>query len=63
MTKYDSGDEMRGRIRDTFSENIANQSELLNYFTKNPSNLRTRKEREKIPTNRQIPWKLPRLGF
>ena len=46
MTKYDAGDEMRGRVRDTFSENIANQAELLNYFTKNPSNLRTRKERE-----------------
>tara|TARA_R100001509_G_C4776807_1_gene184940 strand:- start:68 stop:409 length:342 start_codon:yes stop_codon:yes gene_type:complete len=48
MTKYDSGDEMRSRIRDTFSENIANQAELLNYFTKNPSNLRTRKEREEM---------------
>lgn len=48
MTKYDAGNEMRGRIRDTFSENIANQAELLNYFTKNPSNLRTRKEREEM---------------
>ena len=48
MTKYDAGDEMRGRVRDTFSENIANQAELLNYFTKNPSNLRTRKEREEM---------------
>ena len=46
--KYDAGQEMRTSIRDTFSEILGTQNELRNHFTKNPVNLRLRKEQEEL---------------
>ena len=46
--KYDAGQEMRTSIRDTFSEIMGTQIELRNHFTKNPPNLRFRKEQEEL---------------
>tara|TARA_R100001126_G_C4741749_1_gene108739 strand:- start:29 stop:370 length:342 start_codon:yes stop_codon:yes gene_type:complete len=48
MTKYSMAEEGTERIRANFAENIAVQADFRNFFTKNPSEVRTRKELEEM---------------
>ena len=48
MTKYSMAEEGTERIRADFANSAGTQAEFRNYFTKNPSEVRTRKELEEM---------------
>ena len=48
MTKYSMVEETTDRVRAGFAESVDTQSEFRNFFTKNPSEVRTRKEIEEM---------------